>query len=295
MPSIVLGGMIVARVGGVLGDGGTIVFLSLWALLGLPVLILALMAEGVRPASGARDWTYEQGYRLVPAWLDVAEAAGVVEPDYVLVMDESTVVHGYARGRWVVQVSSEAVRQLREPQLQGLLAHELGHLLSSRRAGSWAVAGWYALPLYVVPRLAFGIARTPAEFARQGGLLRLLLLWAATVVYFGTAAWVLVLLLGPFHAFVAAVLLFMQLLATLAAFRWDERMADRVAVDLGFGDGLAELLREHGRDACFGVAVRAGRHPISALLSAPLSTHPLTRKRIRAIESRMSAHTRAAR
>ncbi|MFE6859689.1 M48 family metalloprotease [Nocardia sp. NPDC057668] len=293
-PSIALGLMIVAWAGGLFGHGGTIVFLSVWAFIGAALLIVTMLAEGFRPASNAHEWTSEQIDRLVPAWLDVATAAGVVESDYVLSIDESTEVRAYARGRWAVHVSSEAVRQLREPQLRAMLAHELGHLLSTRRNGASVVAGWCALPLHAVPRLAIGIARKPADLARHGGLLRVLLLCAALVVYLSTQASVLVVLLGPFHAFIAALLLIMELLAERATRRYGERLADRVAVDLGFGDGLLTFFREHGRDNCFGLPVRPDEHRLPTQLFAPLSAYPLTRKRIRAIESRMSAHARGA-
>lgn len=289
LPSTVLGGMIVARLGGLLGHWGMVVSLTLWLLLGVPILYCAAMTNAKRPPSKCGEWTSEQIDRIVPAWLDVAEAAGVHEPDYVLAIDKSPDVQGHARGRWIVEASEGAVQQLRENQLQALLAHELGHLLSSRR-GSWKILiGWYAVPLYLATIPLCVILAIPGGLARADGPVRKLVVNLAWMTGVAAMPAMLVLLFGPWHALLALTALAAQQLAKMLLARRDERMADLIAVDLGFADGLLAYLREYGSDACIGRTARPGERPVARFFGAPLSTHPSVRRRIRAIESRMAS------
>lgn len=289
MPSVVLAGMIVARLGGLLGHWGIVVFLGLWLLSGVPVLLFTGAMEAAQPKMKTTGWTPAQSSRLTPAWRDVVEAAGISETDYPVVPGKAPDIQGSAGGG-VVQVSIEAVRTLKRPELSALLAHELGHLLSSRRSTWKFVLGWYALPLHLAPFLLCCVLAVPAGFG-EGGLLRKLAIVGADLLYLGGMVGLLVLLVGARHAPSAIALLTVQMLARRVVSRRDERMADLVAVDLGFGAGALALMREHDQDCAHGVF--AGVDRLSRFVLAPLSTHPSRRRRIRAIESRIRARERA--
>ncbi|MFI6866560.1 M48 family metalloprotease [Nocardia sp. NPDC050406] len=288
LPSIVLAGMLVARLGGLMGSWGMVVLLGVWLLSGVPVLLFFLAVESGRPDVREPEWTPAQASRLVPAWRDVVEAAGVCADDYVVLIDKSKKVSGYARDGWTIGVTSGAVRNLRRPQLSALLAHELGHLFSSHRSSIRIAALWYAAPLYLPALLVSLIVAMPTAVL-DSGVLSKLCEFVATVAHLATTAGVLILLLGTRHALVAAALLAAQVLAKQMIRRRNERKADLVAVDLGFGAGLAALLREDGREPCFHPAELPWVERLSRFVFGPLSTHPSTRRRIRTIESRMRA------
>ncbi|WP_067542486.1 M48 family metalloprotease [Nocardia crassostreae] len=286
MPSIVLAGVLVARVGGLLGHWGTVVLVVLWLCSGVPILMIGRGVESVRPDVRTPDWTPAQANRLLPAWRDVVAAAGISEDDYVVMLEKSREVQGWAMFFRTIRVTTGAVRTLHRPQLGAQLAHELGHLLSTRRQSVALTVGWLSAPLYFPPSLVCCAIAIPAGLAGDGPLSRMAAA-LGSALYLPALAGFLLLVFDPRTADIAAALLITQLLARRLVCRRDERMADRVAVDLGFGDGLSAYLREHGRDCHFGSPARAWTMRLSCFLAAPLSTHPSTRRRIRSIHSRM--------
>lgn len=294
LPSMVLAGVVVARVGGLLGPSAIVVSLGVWLLSGVPVLFFAATVESVRPGGKADTWTAAQASRLTPAWRDVVAVTGICEDDYLVLITKSREVNGCARHSWIIEVTNGAVRKLRRPQLNALLAHELGHLMSSRRSSSFFLAGWYALPWYLGPFLLSAVLAIPAAFADRGVLAKLATT-AAELLYLGAMAGLLILLFSPRQALVAAALLTAQMLGKRLVSRRDERTADLVAVDLGFGAGALELLREHGHDLCIGHATVPWLDRLSHLVAVPLSTHPPVRSRIRTIESRIHARIQSVR
>lgn len=291
-PSMVLSGMIVARFGALLGRWEMIAGLALWLLVGVPILIFALQVEVVRPKARTDEWTAEQADRLGPAWREVIAAAGVSTADYLLVIQDSQDIRAGARGAWTVEITSGAVQNMQPSQLRGVLAHELGHLLSSRRKSGDFMFVWYAIPLHAVPFLAYGVIALPALFAGVKGVLEKVVMHVGQLVYAATIVWLIVLLLGPRCAPIAAALLYAQLLARRLVLRRGERLADLIAVDLGFGAGMVTHLRERNHDASLWKTGIPRLDRLSGFIAAPLSTHPPVRRRIRAIESRMSARER---
>ncbi|MFC9995255.1 M48 family metalloprotease [Nocardia sp. NPDC127526] len=288
MPSIVLAGMLVAHVGGLLGVWGMVGFVGLWGISGVPVFLFGMALESRPEGVAVPEWPEGQAKRLQPAWRDVVEAAGVSESDYVVLIEKSSEVKGSAGFGHLINVSSRAVRRLKRRQLSALLAHELGHLLSSRRSGWSLVAMWYSVPLYLAPTLLAGMLAVSSGFANDGPERK----WSngiGQVTYLATMGGMLVALFGTRFAIVAAGLLIVRVLARRMVSRRDERMADLVAVDLGFGDGLLALLRKHLHDSCPGPAALPWRDRLSRFVFAPLSTHPTADQRIRAVEARMRA------
>lgn len=292
LPSMVLGGMVVARLGGMLGQREMIVCLAVWLLLGVAVLFLGRSVESVRLDVKAHRWTAEQAARLIPAWREVTAAAGVSEADYLAMIGESDEVRGCARTGRTVEVSNGAVLVLPRAQLRAMLAHELGHLLSSRHRRWEFVFGWYAMPLHLAPMLVSAVAGFPAGSPRRDGLLPRLMIAIAQVVYLYAMAELLTHLLSLRCALLAAALLTTQSLAKRLCRRRDERMADLIAVDLGFGIGLVEYLRQYDRGAYPWYPEHPEWDRLIRLIVAPMSTHPAYHTRIRTIESRISALTR---
>ncbi|WP_306360812.1 M48 family metalloprotease [Nocardia sp. CC227C] len=283
MPSVVLSGVIVGRLGGLFGLWGTIIAVELWLLSIVPVL------------DGARRWrreklaglvapTPEQARRLTPAWREVVDAAGVSEADYVISVPESEKVRGVAYDGRVVEISSAAVHRMTPAQLRGLLAHELGHLLSATRGVWYSMLYWYALPLHALPAAVSTAFEVRSRRSPRTGILA-----ATEAAAWATVIGLLLWLLGLRGALIAIVLLVAQRLATLAIDRRDERVADRVAVDLGFGAGVLAWLRENGSESR---AAGAGRALRGRLLLTMLSTHPFVDDRIRVVEARIHVRER---
>lgn len=213
----------------------TWVLIGLWLASGLTVLWSGFDGLVARYLLGLRHPTMVEQQRLAPSWYTVAGRAGVDPNRYTLWIHESDNPTGVAAGGYTVSVTGWALYTVPPSHLEAVLAQDLATHLRGR---SWLsrLALWYSIPtrvLALVVRLMLRLSRTiPAVGCTIIGFLM--------VSYFGFILASLVFydsLLVPlmFLSPLFAPLLF------IGAAKLVERMADRAAVDLGYGRRLLEV------------------------------------------------------
>jgi heat shock protein HtpX len=189
-------------------------------------------------------------------------------------IDESWELNAYATGYHTIAISRGLMEDLSPEELRGVLAHELGHLLS----GDTIVATAF-LTAGLLPRAVFGFCRA-GVFVLRSGLARVNFAAGCVILF------VLGLMLDRAHLLkaVAAVLLFVFLFMVLnRVFRFFALMLGRMAeyrqdafaFRLGYGDGLRKALERLAASE----EVGASRYYIMMH-----STHPVITKRIRRLE-----------
>jgi Zn-dependent protease with chaperone function len=218
--------------------------------------------------------------RLERCFAEVSAAAGY-RGKIRLRVDEGGGVNAFAIGHNIIAVSPGLLGVLNDDELKGVLAHELGHLMSGDcivgsafvTAGELpkAVAWLYSKVLLVISaglRLSGFIAR------RIDGLLGLGVL---VVMGYGLYRWHLI---KP----MVAVFLFLVLFAllgklfrvlTLLISRYTEYKQDAFAVSLGYGKELGGALSKLAQGQ------RQRANPYFILMNG---THPLIHNRIRKLE-----------
>jgi heat shock protein HtpX len=189
-------------------------------------------------------------------------------------IDESWELNGYATGFHTIVISRGLLEALSAEELRGVMAHELGHLLSGDTivATAFLTAGF-------LPKAVFGFCRA-GFFVLRSGLARVNFVAGCVVLL------ILGLLLDRTHLLqaVAAVLLFVLLFMVLNRVfrffalmlgRFAEYRQDAFAFRLGYGDGLRKALER----------LAAGEEAaVSNYFIVMHSTHPVIFKRIRRLE-----------
>ncbi|MDN3242432.1 M48 family metalloprotease [Glycomyces tritici] len=89
---------------------------------------------------------------LLPAWKEVAAAAGIHSGSYQLWIQNSDGINAAAAAGHLVAVTRRALDVLQPHQLQAVLAHELGHH-SAGHAWSGLLLHWYSLPARIFNRM----------------------------------------------------------------------------------------------------------------------------------------------
>lgn len=251
-------------------EGGTWVVLSLWVLSGLAVLWSPIDGYLARAFFGVRQPTLVELERMAPSWMAAAARAGAMGPRYSLWIEETDQASAVNTGGYTVAISRWALYTLPPSHLEAVLAREL---MTHPRGGTWLarLANWYALPartIALVARLLLKLSRTiPAV--------------GCTLVGFVLAAYLgLILVALVYYDSLLVPLAYLTPLFTPLIFvvlrRWNERMADRAAADLGYGQRMIEVL--YGWQA--GQQKRANAGQIEWLSSVQTSVSD----RIRALE-----------
>jgi heat shock protein HtpX len=189
-------------------------------------------------------------------------------------IDQSGECNAYATGYHTIIISSRLLAALSPVELRGVLAHELGHLLSGDTivATAFLMAG-------LLPKAVFGICRA-VVFVLRSALMRVNIT-AGIVILLAVG-----LLLDRAHLLkpVVPVLLFVLLFAllnrvfkffTLLLGRLAEYRQDAFAFRLGYGDGLRRVLERLAASA---------EAPVSSYYIVMHSTHPVICNRIRRLE-----------
>jgi heat shock protein HtpX len=123
-------------------------------------------------------------------WLEsavgkLANAAGVKQPRLALVADPTpnAFVFGNSSNNMTLAVNQGLLSQLNEAEIQGVIAHELGHI---RHKDSIVMTFLSAIPLiaYVISRMAFGVRYVGRKDDRGGAAYIILAGVIALVVYF---------------------------------------------------------------------------------------------------------------
>jgi Zn-dependent protease with chaperone function len=229
--------------------------------------------------------------RLYPALEELLEKADSGRRITVWI-DESREMNAYATGYHTIAISRPLMERLSPGELRGVLAHELGHLLS----GDTAVAAAFATA-GMLPQAVYGVYRVGAVIVRRA------FLTAATVQtirgairvnrvnILGGAIVLLVLgyLLNRVHLLKAVIpiTLFVLLFAVLNRIfsflalllsRLAEYRQDAFAYRLGYGEGLRRALVK---------LAGSGEPVVNRYFIVFHSTHPVIFNRIRRLEKYM--------
>lgn len=259
-------------------------WLVLYAFTGWPYLLVLLsyLALGttlfLRPVQQvllrvffrARRPTPEEHNWLAPKWNNVLTQAGIPPDQYVLAISDSRQINAFATGGHVVAVTRGAMEQLPPAELEGVLAHELGHHLGLHTVAPLA-AYWLQMPILWLARIGQSLEGVALWFANVFAAFRIPLAPLVGVLISSVlrlAGWVLLLVVRLVNVLTPVVQ------------RRAEYNADRAAVELGYGPHLSAALRRFSR---------AGMdQSLSLSLSDRLTaSHPPLRKRVRRINSHL--------
>jgi len=288
LPAIVISVVVVGAPGLLLNWQLAAILMALWLASGVVVYIWQDTAALALTVYGFRRPSPEEGPKLESAWETVTGPANVDDSRYSLWVEKSKTVNAYAAAGRIVGVTDWALGALTPRQLEAVLAHELGHhldVLPQMRL----LARWYGLPITLLFRVvglvlmaADNTVRTAAERRdRQVPMLfrpALIVAWAVGVLAAYVAIGVvLILIFGWLGTLILIVLLLAQPLAEAAVSRLGETRADRLSVELGYGEELCEVL---GRWAA------EPDTPSLPPVVGWLHTHPPTGRRIATIQAR---------
>jgi len=254
-----------------LEDGAWIV-VGIWLLSGAVVLWRPLEAILAKAVFRLRRPTMAEVARLTPIWAAVARRAGTDPNAYSLWIQESEEISAAPTAGHTIAVTRWSLYTLPPSHLEAVLAHEFAHHLNGRSLLSM-LGFWYSLPA----RGALAVMRLLFKLIKTVPVVGCLIVGFFLVAYLG----VIVAMLMFNESLLTPLLYFTPLLAApILAWlgRWNERNADRIAADLGYGPKLIEVF--------YGWQVRgqdAGKLP-TTLRSDLLSTHPRISERIRALE-----------
>jgi Zn-dependent protease with chaperone function len=214
-----------------------------------------------------------EAVRLSPAVSELLEKAESKRRVRVWI-EESSELNAYATGFHTIVITRGLFEALSPEELRGVLAHELGHLLS----GDTIVATAF-LTAGLLPKAVFGFCRA-GVFVLRSGLARVNFVAGCVVLL------ILGLMLNRAHLLmgVAATLLFVFFFMVLnRVFRFFALMLGRLAeyrqdafaFRLGYGDGLRKVLE----------LLAAGEEVgVSRYYIVMHSTHPVIFNRIRRLE-----------
>ena len=235
-PAFILSAALIVVVAGFIGfwPWGVVV-IGVWIASGPLILLRSVEEMIIRSRDGLRGPTKDERARLGPCWQAVTRAAVVNPSHYTLWVQKSLRINAFATAGHTVAVTEAALQKLPTPQLEAVLAHELGHHLGGH---SWAslLRYWYSLPamylfqfttyLSLALATALGSGSVPMSAAIGAITVGLLVYMVAVVPLVGLLA--VLFLLVPFG------LLWVR--------RAQEHQADAIAASLGYGEPLVQVL-----------------------------------------------------
>lgn len=197
-------------------------------------------------------------------------------------IDEAVSLNAFATGHNTIAVSKAAIQQLTEEELKGLLAHELGHLVSKDPIIGAAVATAFELPRAVrfiylhAKAVILKVIIVSGMIAARISILLLAALLMALLYFMEKRH-----LLLPIVAVIAFVLVFNILNRVFSFFslmisRFTEYKQDAYAHQLGYGAGLSAVLKK---------IAASGEQPVNPYFVIMNSTHPVIHNRIRKLEA----------
>ena len=235
---------------------------------GLLLFVRPIQVLVLTPLLRARRPTDDEAAVIEPLWAQIAQANGLPASRYVVRVLPSDELNAFACGGHLVLVTSFAVHELTQAQLQGVLAHELSHHLGLHTVAI-TIGHWLSTPVVLLARIGFfleNVGRAAAgSFGERSPLIEFVGSVVAVVMH--ALSWIFTAALRGSDA-----------LANLVGHA-SEFEADRRAVRMGFGRELASALRAL-------LARGTGRRPIGwrARLAA---SHPPARTRVARIEALM--------
>jgi Zn-dependent protease with chaperone function len=214
---------------------------------------------------GARLPTTEERRHLEPLWQGVLLHTRMGRRRFVLAVSDSEDLNAFASGGNLVVITTGAISMLPAAELQGVMAHEIGHHLGLESVAV-TLGYWLALPVLALARIGFflqNVARAATEsFASSQPFTAIGKCIAAPLT---AIAWV----------FQSAIIAWQSIAG--AASRKAEYRADERAVQLGFGPELAAAMRRSVVDE-----MPAGARTWAERL---FGSHPPLRTRIAKVEA----------
>jgi Zn-dependent protease with chaperone function len=226
--------------------------------------------------------------KLGAAFREVQERAGY-NKEIILRIEENKEYNAFATGTRTIAVSKGLLAELTDEELKGVLAHELGHLVSydTVMASAFVTAGYLPRIVRFAYRIGAFIVRSgfvknytlitnrgmgeANRFSLVSGIITILVfgvvLYLAHLLQAAVPVILFVLLFGILH-FIYRVLLL--LLSRLAEYR-----QDAFAARLGFGTGLRDTLEKLAGQT------EPDVNPYYIMFK---STHPVIYNRIRRLE-----------
>ena len=128
-----------------------------WVLLGFaatgPLLFIRpFQAVVLTPVLGARRPTPEEADRIAPLWHEIMRISDVSDGHYVVRVLPSDELNAYACGGHLVVVTSFALDELDDAELQGVLAHEVSHHLGLHTIAI-TIVHWLSAPVVALARV----------------------------------------------------------------------------------------------------------------------------------------------
>lgn len=243
--------------------------ISLWILSGVVVVWSGADALLTRILVGSRQPTMVEQRRLMPSWMAAAQKSGVYGPRYSLWIEDSKGPTASPTVGYTVAVTQWALYTLPPSHLEAMLAREL---VVRHGAEPWLsrLSFWYSIPARLVALAIRHLVKLSRTLPAVGWTILCFLL----VSYLG-----LILVAVVFYEDPTGPLLYLIPFAAplilLGLRRWNERMGDRAAADLGYGPRLIEVL--YGWQSQQQTAAR--RSPVGQSVSTPSVA-----ERIRALE-----------
>ena len=233
-----------------------------------------LFFHKLRRPVAAEKWMLDRCFR------EVLKKAGCSK-QFRLLIDESEGIGAYATGHNIIAVSRNALEYFTEEELKGVLAHELGHLLSKDCIILTAMRTASDLPRivsFVFARVSMlletGFAFCDFLTRRVSALLGVVILilsgiylykWGLLIPIIGVAAFVFL------SNFQWRIFRFFTLLTS----RFTEYKQDAFACELGYGPELREALLKISQE---------GPQKVNRYQIIMNSTHPIIHNRIRKLE-----------
>lgn len=180
---------------------------------------------------GVRSPTPKEHAVLEPVVRTVARAARVPPERFVLAVDDSNDVNAFACGGHILVVSSYSISKLSEPELTGVVAHEMSHHLGAHTV-ALSIGQWLSLPIVACARVGFALQGLASriEMRLRPNSRALSLVGRGVIVVVTAVAWV-------FEAALVVGHMVNNMVGKEAEFQADAR-----AVRLGFGRQLSGAL-----------------------------------------------------
>lgn len=220
------------------------------------------------PVLGARRPTVAESERIEPLWNEILRISDVPDGHYVVRVLPSDDLNAYACGGHLVVVTSFALDELTDDELQGVLAHEVSHHLGLHTVAI-TIGHWLSTPVVALARVGVFLEHVAIaardSFGRDSAVIDRITNFVALVVR--GVSWV-------FTSAIRAGTALGNLVGHGSEFD-----ADRRAVRMGFGRQLASALRR---------VLAAGQAPRPVGWRARLAaSHPSARLRVARIEAQL--------
>jgi Zn-dependent protease with chaperone function len=185
---------------------------------------------------GARLPTPDERRHLEPLWQGVLLHTRMGRRRFVLAVADSDDLNAFASGGNLVVITTGAIKSLPAAELQGVMAHEIGHHLGLESVAV-TLGYWMALPVLAFARVGFflqNVARAATQSFAESPLFTTI--GKAIAAVLTAIAWV----------FQSSIIAWQSIAG--ATSRKAEYRADERAVQLGFGPELAAAMRRSVAD-----------------------------------------------